>query len=419
MTPVIDQVRRGITFLEDEVKAFLRGRRARWRWFDHLGRAYDRYQEHRGDRLAAALTFYGFLSFFPLVALAFALTGYAVGISDVVRDYVSQAIDAVLPGLANRMQVGQIAQAKEGAGIFGLIGLVWSGLGWIGVWRESLRIIWLGGDKGENIVLKKLSSLLVLFALGLTLLASVALSSLAASATHAVLTWAGLAHVPGAGTVLRLVAILVAVAANTLIFLVLFSRMSGTQASWRRLVRGCVFGAVGFEILKLAGAYLLAHVMRNPVYASFAVMVGLLLWINIVSRFILFTAAWTATRSAVLRADERVELAETADPWNGRPAGDDPADGARPGRDARPSPDAGSREDTGGGKDGAERGIQRTGRDVAGRDASGDDGAGRNDAERNSAERDGTEHDRPDGGGLGRPRTEKEPVASRRANRRR
>lgn len=366
MTPVIDQLRRGITFIEDEVKAFLRGRRARWRWFDHLGRAYDRYQEHRGDRLAAALTFYGFLSFFPLVALAFALTGYAVGISDVVRDYVSQAIDAMLPGLASRMPVGQIARAKEGAGILGLLGLIWSGLGWIGVWRESLRIIWLGGDKGENIVLKKLSSLLVLFALGLTLLASVALSGLAASATHAVLTWAGLAHVPGAGTVLRLVAILVAVAANTLIFLVLFSRMSGTQAPWRRLVRGCLFGAVGFEILKLAGAYLLAHVMRNPVYASFAVMVGLLLWINIVSRFILFTAAWTATRSAVLRADERVEMEDTADPWNGRPAGDEPGEGVRPGGDARTSRDAGSREGSGdsagGGDSGGAGGAGSAGR---------------------------------------------------------
>ncbi len=408
MAPVIDQVRRGITYAEEAVKAFLRACRARWGWFDHLGRAYDRYQEHRGDRLAASLTFYGFLSFFPLVALAFALTGYAVGVSDAFRQYMHQAIDSVLPGLANRVQITQIAQAKEGAGIFGIIGLVWSGLGWIGVWRESLRIIWLGGDEGDNVMVKKLSSLLVLLALGITLLASVALSSVAASATHAALAWAGLAYVPGAATVLRLVAILVAIGANTLIFLVLFSRMSGTRASWRRLVRGCLFGAVGFEILKLTGAYLLAHIMRNPLYASFAVMVGLLLWINIVSRFILFTAAWTATRSVVLSADTPAEPEETADTWGGRPADERP-DEVRPDRDGA----GGERADRGE-AGGVRPDHHGTGREQAGPGGSGRDRTGADHGDRGQAGHDGlrrnrTERERPDGS----------PTVPRRAHRRR
>jgi membrane protein len=305
MAPVIGGVQRGITSVEEYVKAFLRGLRARWRWFDHLGRAYDRYQACRGDRMAAALTFYGFLSFFPLVALAFAVTGYAVAISPGARDYVTKAIYQVLPGMADKVPVQQIAEAKAGAGVLALLGLSWSGLGWIGVWRESLRTMWKGDPEDDaNPVLKKLADLAVMLVLGLTLLASVALSSLATSATHAVLRAAGLDHVPGAATVLRLVAIGVAVAADTFIFLVLFSRLSGTRAPWRRLLRGCLFGAMGFEALKLLGTYLVGHVMRNPLYASFAVIVGLLIWINVVSRFILFTAAWTATRRVVLNVDE-------------------------------------------------------------------------------------------------------------------
>ncbi|MFL6056008.1 MAG: YihY/virulence factor BrkB family protein [Actinoallomurus sp.] len=305
MAPVIGGVQRGITSVEEYVKGVLRGLRARWRWFDHLGRAYDRYKRCRGDRLAAALTFYGFLSFFPLVALAFSVTGYAVAISPGFRDYVNKAIYQVLPGLADKLPVQQIADAKAGAGALALLGLWWSGLGWIGVWREFLRTMWTGDpDYDANPVLKRLANLAVLLVLGLTLLASVALSSLATSATHAVLHAAGLDQVPGAGTVLRLVAIGVAVAANTFFFLVLFSRLSGTRASWRRLLRGCLFGAVGFEALKLLGTFLIGHIVRNPLYASFAVIVGLLIWINVVSRFILFTAAWTATRRVVLNVDE-------------------------------------------------------------------------------------------------------------------
>ncbi|MCW2944586.1 MAG: ribonuclease [Actinoallomurus sp.] len=305
MTAVIGGVRRGVTSVQERVAALLRRGRARWRWFDHLGRAYDRYRERRGDRLAAALSFYGFLSFFPMVALAFAITGYAVAISPRARDAVGKVINEMLPGLAGKLPVQEIAAAKTGAGVFALIGLVWSGLGWIGVWRESLRTIWESSEDEGNPVVNRLRDLGVLFLLGLGLLASVIMSGFATSATHAVLLSIGLSGMVGAGTFLRLVAVAVAVGTNTLVFLVLFSQLAGTRASWRQLLRGCLFGAVGFEVLKLAGTYLVGHTMRNPVYASFAVLVGLLVWINVVSRYILFTAAWTATRRVVLSVDAR------------------------------------------------------------------------------------------------------------------
>lgn len=303
MAAVIGGVRRRVTSVQERIASLLRSARARFRWFDHLGRAYGRYREQRGDRLAAALSFYGFLSFFPLVALAFAMTGYAVAISPAARDAVSDAIREILPGIADDLPVREIAAAKAGAGVLALVGLVWSGLAWIGVWRSSLRTIWKRDNDDGNPVVNKLWDLLVLLLLGVVLFASVILSGFATSATHAVLAWMGLAGVPGAGTFLRLVAVATAIGANTWIFLVLFSQLAGTRASWRELLRGCLFGAVGFEVLKLVGTYFVGHTTRNPVYASFAVIVGLLVWINLVSRFTLFTAAWTATRRVILSAD--------------------------------------------------------------------------------------------------------------------
>ena len=193
--------------------------------------------------------------------------------------------------------------ADHAVDLFALLGLAWSGLGWISVWRESLRTIWQSGTDERNLVVNRVRDLGVLCLLGLVLLVSVMLSSASSSATHAVLGWLGIADVDGAGTVLRLITLSVAVAANGLIFMVLFTTLAGTKASWRHLVRGCLFGAVGFEILKIVGALLVGHTVHNPVYASFAVIVGLLVWINLASRFILFTAAWTATRQAVLDVD--------------------------------------------------------------------------------------------------------------------
>ncbi|MCP2335476.1 YihY/virulence factor BrkB family protein [Actinomadura rupiterrae] len=304
--PVIAEVRRRSEALVGAGKDLLTSLRARWRWFDHLGRAYERYQDRSGDRLAAALTSYGFLSFFPMLALAYALLGYLVGISRKARDYLITAIQDLLPGLSGPLEVQRIAESKTTVGVFGLVALVFTGLGWVRVLRESLRSVWGYEPKPEgNFLVLKLWDALVLVFLGATLMISVAVSSVASSATHGVLDLAGLAHVTGATTVLRVLSLAVAVSFNTLIFLVLFSRLSGTAAPWRRILRGALFGALGMEVLKQIGTLLIAHTTRNPVYASFAVIVGLMVWINIVCRFVLFAAAWTATRRVVLRADDQ------------------------------------------------------------------------------------------------------------------
>ncbi|MQY07399.1 YihY/virulence factor BrkB family protein [Actinomadura macrotermitis] len=305
MPEVISKVQHRIEDATDAGKGVLRAARARWRWFDHLARAYVRYQDRRGDRLAAALTCYGFLSFFPLLALAYSLLGYLVGVSRQARGYFVEAVASILPGLSDKLQVDQIAQSKGTAGLIGLAGLLITGLGWVQVLRESLRDIWGNEPTPEgNFFVLKLWDAGVLAFLGGMLMMSVAVSSLAGQATHTVLGWFGMADVPGAGTGLWLLSLAVAGTFDTIIFLVLFTRLSGTRAPWRRIIKGALLGGVGFELLKQVATLLLARTTQNPVYASFAVLVGLMVWINIVSRFMLYVAAWTATRSVVLKADE-------------------------------------------------------------------------------------------------------------------
>ena len=64
----------------DKTKDRVRSVRARRPPVDHLVRAYDRNSEVVGGQLAAAVTYFGFLSFFPLLALAFAMVGYVTDI---------------------------------------------------------------------------------------------------------------------------------------------------------------------------------------------------------------------------------------------------------------------------------------------------------------------------------------------------
>jgi membrane protein len=51
-------------------------------------------------------------------------------------------------------------------------------------------------------------------------------------------------------------------------------------------------------VLKVLGSALLGGASRNPLLASFAVIIGLLIWFNLVCQVILLTASWIATGMA-------------------------------------------------------------------------------------------------------------------------
>ncbi|WP_270074832.1 YihY/virulence factor BrkB family protein [Streptomonospora mangrovi] len=263
---------------------------------DHAVRAYERYADVQGDRLAAAVTYYAFLSFFPILALAYAAVGYAAAVEPAARDYLERALAEALPGLSEGLPVAEIAAARTGAGVIGLLGLLYAGVGALGAVREALHRIWLKDVAGgPGLVLAKAADVVVMAVLGACLLGSVALTSVAQAATHWLLGWVGMAESVVALAATRVLALVIAIAVDTVIFLVVFSRLSGTRRPLRLLWPGALLAAAGFEVLKAAGALLLGGTLSNPVYASFAVVVGLLVWINLVMRVVLLCAAWTAT----------------------------------------------------------------------------------------------------------------------------
>lgn len=291
--PMVDRLRAALT-------ARLEAARAARPAVDHLLRARNRFEEARGTRLAGAVTYFAFLSVFPLIALAFAVLGYLVGAFPEIYVEVREAIADALPGLTGdqpgQINIDQLAEARESAGLIGLVGLLWIGTAWVDALRESLRLIWgQPAVPAQNVVARKGFDVLVLILLGLGVLATVAVSAVATMATGQIVDALGLPDDGLARSGVRLAAIAVGVATSALLIGVVFWRLSGMHIPRARLIEGALLGGVAFEALKMLATYLLANTMRNPVYATFSVAVGLLVWINLVSRAVLFAAAWTAS----------------------------------------------------------------------------------------------------------------------------
>src|SRR5690606_38075593 len=75
---------------------------------------------------------------------------------------------------------------------------------------------------------------------------------------------------------------------------VLFRVLAGIRIPARRLVGGASIGAAGLGALKVVGGSLLGSAVRNPLLASFAIIIGLLVWFNLISQVVLMTASWVA-----------------------------------------------------------------------------------------------------------------------------
>ncbi|WP_245657692.1 YihY/virulence factor BrkB family protein [Herbidospora mongoliensis] len=284
----------------DVVKAWGRAKtesaRIRFRWVDHLIRTIHRYQVLHGDRLAGAVTYFAFLSFFPIIALSFAVFGYVVTFRPDALQTLNQAINDQLPGLADKLDLSYLAEARSAATIIGLIGLLYSGLGAVDTLRTALRDMWMSRRPAVNFFVGKGYDLVALVLIGLAMILSVVVSAAASGATSTVAGWLGFGASWLVSAGLVVVGIVAALAADTLVFLVMFWWLARPAQPFKIVLRGSLVGAVLFGVLKQSATLLLSHTLsNNTLYGAFTVMIGLLLWINLSARVIFYSAAWTAT----------------------------------------------------------------------------------------------------------------------------
>lgn len=259
-------------------------------------RSWTRYTDSRGDLLAGGVAYYAFFSIFPAIALAFTIFGIVLHDRPELLEEIRQSVDAALPGFVRDGDKGIIpieapsAAALSWTGAVGVLGLLWAGLGWLGALRTGIRVIFDAPGNPGNFVTAKLRDLGVLLVLGVAIVVSAAVTGVAGTAAQWVADQLGLG---GQGWILKLVSIVVGVLLDGGIILVMLRMLSGVGVPWRGLWRGAVVGGLGMTVLKVVGTSLLGA-MNNPLFASIALVVGLLVWLNLMSRVVLLSAAWAA-----------------------------------------------------------------------------------------------------------------------------
>lgn len=280
---------------------------ARW-GASRPGRAWKRYAGVRGNILAAGVGYFAFFSIFPAVALALAVFGFVLRGHPLLLSSIFEQLGGYLPGLIRdaQHQDGLIpiqappAAALTITGITALVTLVLGGLGWLSATREGVRAVFGVQGSTGNFVTNKVRDLGVLFSLGLGVALVAVLTTAVGAGAGQIARWLG---IPGQAWILVVTGFAVSVLADTALMVVLLRVVSGVLVPWRDLSQGAFVGGFGLSLLKFFAATLLPLLTGNPLFASFAIVVGLLVWLNLIARLILVSAAWAANDVDQIRGD--------------------------------------------------------------------------------------------------------------------
>lgn len=266
-------------------------------------RAWNRYGDLRGDRLAGAASFYGFVSLFPLLVLSAAIASQVAGSSGL--ETVQTLVDDNFPDLG--IKVSDFHRRAGTLGLISAVVLLYSGLRWVDAVRAAVRSMWGMDDQPGNFFVRKLLDIASLAGLGLLIASSWGATVIIRRMTRQMLDWIG---VEGAGAepVLAATGWLLSIGLNTLLFAYLLAGLPRIGVPGKQQVLTALLGALLFEVLKTFLVEFVIGPVSDNRYATFAAPLAVMMWIYVVTRLLMVLAAVTA-ESAIDQLEEE-ELAE-------------------------------------------------------------------------------------------------------------
>lgn len=252
--------------------------------------------------MAAGMSFSAVFSAFAAIYVGFAIAGLVFTANADLQAALVAAVGRYVPGLIGESGDGAVdpdqlfnAPTLGWSGVIALGALVFTMLGWLATTREAVRGIFGLPPVITNPVLLKLQDLGLAVGLGALIIASAALQVVSNTLADAVAGLLGIpADDPGLVIVLRIVTVTISFAIDVVTVGLLYRVLARVPLTRSSLALGAITGGFALTALKFLGTSLLGGATSNPLLASFAVLVGLLLFFNLISRALLYTAAFVA-----------------------------------------------------------------------------------------------------------------------------
>ncbi|MGI8329248.1 YihY/virulence factor BrkB family protein [Actinomadura scrupuli] len=265
----------------------LDGYQRRHRWLGLPLATVYKFIDDQGNHLAALVTYYGFLSLFPLLMLLVTFLEFLLGNDLGLQRWVLRSAVNQFPVIGEH--ITQDIRSPRGNGLAVTVGILVSLYGSMGVAQaaqNAMNRIWgVARNDRPNPFLSRLRSLLLLVVIGGGVLFTTLVSGV-------------VTRVPGYGLLVHTLATVLAVGLNSVLFTVALRMLTVRPLTVREVLGGAFGAAVTWQLLQWAGGYYLTHLLRgaSATYGVFALVLGLIAWIYLGALTLILAAELNAVR---------------------------------------------------------------------------------------------------------------------------
>jgi YihY family inner membrane protein len=237
-----------------------------------------KFGDDRGGYWAALVTYYGFVSLFPLLLVFTTVLGFLLQGDVELRQRILDSALSTFPIIGD--QIRENLGALEGSVLalaVGLVAALWAGMGVVLTVQDAMDDLWEVPRRSRPSFLKRrLRALIALAVFGVAALAPALLAGVAAA---------------GAGW-LRIPALAGTLGLNVLVFGSVFRYLTVARVRWRQVLPGALAAGVAWMALLLAGTWFVDRQLReaSALYGFFAIVLGLLSWIYLGAQAMLVSA---------------------------------------------------------------------------------------------------------------------------------
>jgi membrane protein len=259
-----------------------------------------KYFDDEGAKLAALLTYYGFLSLFPLLlVVVVVLTEVLASRPSLQEELIDQLVGPQL-----KPDIEQALEQLPPSGIplvIGIIGLLFSGLGGILAASAALNRIWAVPRRDRPGVARR-------YLRALTMLVVVLAGAITAAGWGVLASIADLPAVERAGSAAGTFAVIL------LVLLLAHKVLTARSLPFRETWVSCVLGSVAVLALVSWGAAVVpALIVRSgPIYGSFATVVGVFALLYLTSQAVVLSAEVSPVRTYRLFPRAVIRTARTS-----------------------------------------------------------------------------------------------------------
>ncbi|HEU5267537.1 MAG TPA: YihY/virulence factor BrkB family protein [Jatrophihabitans sp.] len=250
--------------------------------------------DDQGGYLAALITYYGFLSLFPLLLILNTVLNFVLAddpeLQQRVLDSALGQFPVVGAQLANPENIGGSGVALA----IGVLGTLYGGLGVAQAAQHAMNTIWrVPRNARPNPLAGRLRGLLLLVVVGLAIAGTTVLSALGLTAGSF-----GAQIGSGLGALL----VLTSMAVNAGVFMLGFRVATARALTWRQNIRGAIAAAIAWQVLQYFGVTYVGHIVKHSSVAGsvFALVLGLMAWIYLEAVIVVFAVEYNAVRGLKL-----------------------------------------------------------------------------------------------------------------------